>query len=643
MPDNKGWTYHATMGSQLYDNVTKQQIRARISLNNEETAQGQAQILARREFGKEFVLPEEKKINYTGHHKETNTYVRELWGKRSNQEDSVVADTIPGFEQLTDVNREAALKDMVESLQTTIQKRNDGKSQKDISGAALSAAVICGNQVCTANVGDSNVFVAIMSPKEPFVTVRRLTQELHSVGAAKESARIKAAGHNVSYFPGDVPRLDGKLALSRSMGDEHSEYKGFHDPDIYIDTIDIPPGGKAFVINACDGLTEAISKRVGEEEEKRASEAWLQEEISKIVLKDGVPNRSLLQADIASQLSLRLAAAAIHAGSKDNVSLAVTRIEPTNPNAKYTGVFDGHGGDMVSRKLEENFHQALDKAVQNRLQMQVQAQAQQAQKAAPIQQQQVNQHLSSSAQLNNALMQSARLPEKNPPAPPRRPPPLKAQGNDSPPPLSPRRAVGENLDPPDPADHLAFAEPKQLNVYLESDQPPPLPASERPPLLKAEEGGRFAAIQKFFKTGFLEEIKQGRYNAAKYAIYGGHKIESAIFRDKEGTAKLRVTFDPKDPQMSTEKTTLTFSQDKVVCNKMNDVAIQAIFDSAVAAGVSSLNISKLPDHVQGQFQDMREFYPHMKLKSAIQPPDLDEGAEEEHQLGRGQGSSRRKI
>jgi len=53
----------------------------------------------------------------------------------------------------------------------------------------------------------------------------------------------------------------GTLVYNNIGAAKHkSDYKAICKPDTYVNTIKIPPGGRAFVINCCDGATEGLSE-----------------------------------------------------------------------------------------------------------------------------------------------------------------------------------------------------------------------------------------------------------------------------------------------------------------------------------------------------------------------------------------------
>jgi serine/threonine protein phosphatase PrpC len=279
---------------------------------------------------------EAKKINYQATDTATHTAIAELWGRRPTQEDRLVIGQLPDFDALPPAARTAALTETIRTLETIIE-------QKRIpAGATLCVTVLAGKKLYNANVGDSESYLVIKDKNNVVTHFSRINTVIHHITAANQQA-LRKQGINVQPAFGG-PRLmtpDGAFGMNlyRSMGDTKLNSVGLeHHPDIYTPEVDIPDGGSALVINACDGLTENLT----------------QKELEKII-RDNT-NTSL------EDLPRILAQAAYESGSGDNISVLVTPIEPNAPT-KYLAVFDGHGGTDVAEFLEKTFHNTLKKQI----------------------------------------------------------------------------------------------------------------------------------------------------------------------------------------------------------------------------------------------------------------------------------------
>ncbi|MDR3476467.1 MAG: PP2C family serine/threonine-protein phosphatase [Gammaproteobacteria bacterium] len=273
----------------------------------------------------------ERHTDYQAEHPSTQTHIAELWGRRPTQEDSFVINEFRGLTNLSSLGVSIALNNTIDALSLQIQE----KQLRD--GATLCATVLCGNILYNANVGDSESFLVIKDKDNNITTFERLNIELHDLndsnvdklrrqGLKINSSNLYANDHRLPYPDGQ----DG-VNMYRAMGDLIFEHAGMsHKADIRMREVFIPEGGSAFVINACDGLTEAMTH----------------EQLKK-VLSDN-KNKNL------DKLALLLANAAYRSGSSDNISVLVTPVTPGAP-PKYLAIFDGHAGTSVSHFLGSHF------------------------------------------------------------------------------------------------------------------------------------------------------------------------------------------------------------------------------------------------------------------------------------------------
>lgn len=291
-------------------------------------------------------------INYRAEHKPTQIYIAERWGQRATQEDRIIINQIPLSLHMSQEEIESAIKSTLEELSEKI------KQNKFRDGSTFNMSLFIGNTVYNANVGDSEAFLVIRDKEKKLVSFERLNKETHDINDDNVE-RLKKEGFNIvtqhylsnnkkitenAPIPQGVSvtyndhRLESTFGLNmyRSMGDTVFESSGLvHTPDISMTTVNIPPGGDAFVINACDGLTETI-------------DADQERSLLKQII-EGNPGLSI------SDLIAGLATWAEQSGSMDNISLSGTMILP-NAVPRYMAVCDGHGGTQVAEYLSENFH-----------------------------------------------------------------------------------------------------------------------------------------------------------------------------------------------------------------------------------------------------------------------------------------------
>ncbi|KAK3033904.1 hypothetical protein RJ639_033539 [Escallonia herrerae] len=114
---------------------------------------------------------------------------------------------------------------------------------------AVTAIIINGRRLWVANVGDSR---AVLSRKGQAV---QMTTE-HEPNTERGS--IENKGGFVSNMPGDVPRVNGQLAVSRAFGDKSLKSHLRSDPDIQETNIDTSTD---ILILASDGLWKVMSNQ----------------------------------------------------------------------------------------------------------------------------------------------------------------------------------------------------------------------------------------------------------------------------------------------------------------------------------------------------------------------------------------------
>uniref|UniRef100_A0A0C9S563 protein-serine/threonine phosphatase n=1 Tax=Wollemia nobilis TaxID=56998 RepID=A0A0C9S563_9CONI len=116
---------------------------------------------------------------------------------------------------------------------------------------AVTAILIDGKKLFVANVGDSR---AVLCHKGNAV---QLSVD-HEPGTTSERGSIENRGGFVSNMPGDVPRVDGQLAVSRAFGDKNLKVHLRSDPDVTVVEVD---SDTEKLILASDGLWKVMDNQ----------------------------------------------------------------------------------------------------------------------------------------------------------------------------------------------------------------------------------------------------------------------------------------------------------------------------------------------------------------------------------------------
>ncbi|KAJ1442400.1 PPM-type phosphatase domain [Sesbania bispinosa] len=114
---------------------------------------------------------------------------------------------------------------------------------------AVTAILINCQKLVVANIGDSRAVLC----KNGVAKQLSVDHEPNT-----ESEDIKNRGGFVSNFPGDVPRVDGQLAVSRAFGDKSLKKHLSSEPYVTVEIID---DDAEFVILASDGLWKVMSNQ----------------------------------------------------------------------------------------------------------------------------------------------------------------------------------------------------------------------------------------------------------------------------------------------------------------------------------------------------------------------------------------------
>ncbi|CAK9869152.1 unnamed protein product [Sphagnum jensenii] len=116
---------------------------------------------------------------------------------------------------------------------------------------AVTAILIDGKDLLVANVGDSRAVISKGGVAE------QLSID-HEPGHPNERDKIEHRGGFVSNMPGDVPRVDGQLAVARAFGDKSLKVHLSAQPDIKQVKVD---DRTDLLILASDGLWKVMANQ----------------------------------------------------------------------------------------------------------------------------------------------------------------------------------------------------------------------------------------------------------------------------------------------------------------------------------------------------------------------------------------------
>ncbi|XP_078432686.1 protein phosphatase 2C family protein isoform X2 [Wolffia australiana] len=184
-------------------------------------------------------------------------------------------------------NPEKAMVKAYEKTDKAILSHSSGLGQG--GSTAVTAIVLNGSKLYVANVGDSR---AVLLKRGRVI---QMTVD-HEPGA--ERGAIENRGGFVSNLPGDVPRVNGQLAVSRAFGDKSLKSHLRSDPDIHFEDIN---NQTELLILASDGLWKVMSN----------------EESLNIAIKIKDPQAAAKE----------LASEALKRDSKDDISIIVVRFK----------------------------------------------------------------------------------------------------------------------------------------------------------------------------------------------------------------------------------------------------------------------------------------------------------------------------
>jgi serine/threonine protein phosphatase PrpC len=121
------------------------------------------------------------------------------------------------------------------------------------SGTTATIAMVSPTQLAVANVGDSRAILCCDADGRPV----QLTVD-HTASLPEERARIEALGGSVQRRPGGVWRLEGQLAVTRSIGDLSRGLDRYIAREPHVLVRDLQPTD-AYLVVASDGLWDVMS------------------------------------------------------------------------------------------------------------------------------------------------------------------------------------------------------------------------------------------------------------------------------------------------------------------------------------------------------------------------------------------------
>lgn len=298
----------------------------------------------------------QENIGFTGY--QTVGLSKADGGKYIAQEDRIVHGELKAAENLSELQ----IKTILQNTFAEAEKTSGSADEK--AGSTLVTSIIQGNTIYTAHVGDSQGFLVLQN-KDGNFTVERLNTRLHDPDDPEEKARVGEK----NIYNGRLEFKGGTIAVTRAIGDHHVGEKMSHEPDIEIKKVEIPEGGKAFVLHGCDGLVEAL-KYANFEPQKQKEFA------QEILHKQGetVENYIAQMADYRGKNDVQyltqllnqhknqplekipelLGQDVMRHGSGDNISITVAEVRDDLPT-RFVGVADGHGGQAVSESIRQTF------------------------------------------------------------------------------------------------------------------------------------------------------------------------------------------------------------------------------------------------------------------------------------------------
>ncbi|XP_019453708.1 PREDICTED: probable protein phosphatase 2C 58 [Lupinus angustifolius] len=142
---------------------------------------------------------------------------------------------------------------------------------------AVTAILIDGQKLVVANVGDSRAVICENGK------AKQLSIDHEP---SKEKKSIEKRGGFVSNIPGDVPRVDGQLAVARAFGDKSLKMHLSSEPDVFEVEID---QHTEFLILASDGIWKVMSNQEAVDSIRQIKDA---QAAAKHLIEDAISKKS---------------------------------------------------------------------------------------------------------------------------------------------------------------------------------------------------------------------------------------------------------------------------------------------------------------------------------------------------------------
>lgn len=301
----------------------------------------------------------------------TGTYFYETIGKRSTQEDAMVSDRLSA--SAVSAYRTLSLEQKKQLMARVCQKAQEKYGQNSEQGSCAVFAFLFGKEIIASSLGDSVIFLVIRNPDKSVASIRLLSAN-HGVDyiSDEEVERIKMS-LGPDYKRGKRMGRGG-VNISRAFGDLGQEGLS-HEPVIQqalSNSYEIPEGGDAFVLFACDGFWEGWPGYDSEISHINYVEKF-------ITFLTRIFEQENIKAAPPSDIPRLLASSAIvDFNSGDNLSIMLKRIEDPflseeNPKSSsqeeqdipldFLGLLDGHAGKKVSSTIAEHIVEIIEEAL----------------------------------------------------------------------------------------------------------------------------------------------------------------------------------------------------------------------------------------------------------------------------------------
>lgn len=293
------------------------------------------------------------RLDISAVHKTTGVALTQYWGLRyADQQDNFTAAPLANFSALLNEVKQATLKGTISKIQKSIEQQSNNSDTKfaNHAGSTVCAAIVSGQSIYTATLGDSVAYLCTVDETDKTVKLELINKEQHITNNPKEIERIRehliATRKDLSEQ--DVDRCindtkkSGKLAsvsVTGALGDLDFEKDGLtHEPNIQGTKFNIPKNGKAFLIIASDGLTEKLNDA----------------DLSSIIQTGKFD---------ALSISEGLAKASFNAGTTDNITILVKQLDDKASQDTLLAVFDGHGNNKTAQIASQEFAPTLQRQV----------------------------------------------------------------------------------------------------------------------------------------------------------------------------------------------------------------------------------------------------------------------------------------